>query len=357
MLADGLVPTPGQAYPGGATAAVEEVSKGIPGFGKAVESAQARPAGEYISQLTRDALKPMGAEIQGMGLQATKQAEEVFDNAYREVLPRTFLQPNDAMTAVQHALQDIDTMPLTGWHMDQVNAYLKRTLIPEIQKTATQGGPSALISGHTANEIDKQIGTMARNYANGSPIEQPIGEAFYALQRRLRVALDAVDPTDKARLAAIRESFRNFLPIREAVESSLATSRGIPSPVALRDAIKKAGMKPDALNDAVVETVGTATPGSKGRAARATIGTALGITNLPLAAGIWGAGTAVGKTLYSRAGVKAMLAAMGLPRQTMLMVQALPLADQVAFVTKMTRPGIQAGSQLGQQIQENRNAP
>ncbi len=350
---NGISVTPAQAYPGGIVAGIENLAKLIPGYGAKVEKAQARTGDDYFSHMLADAVAPIGAKVEGTGLKAVNDAHAAIDKVYDDVVPRTYLRPGDAISAANYALQDIDKMSLlTPTQQGQMRRYISETLVPEIQKAAA-GGPNALISGRTAKNLDSMLGEQARSYADSAETRQ-LANAFYAVQKRLRVALSANNPVDKGNLFKANEAFKNLLPLREAVEQSLSQG-GMPTTVGIRQNIRNAGGKPDALSDAAVTVQPTRNWAEVRRlTGAAAMGASLAGGPMSIAgtaAGLAGAG-GLGSILGSRTAVKGYLAAMGLPRQTAEAFGKLPYADQVKALNLLT----QAGREVGQQQGEN-NAP
>lgn len=353
LMDAGISVTPAQAYPGGLTATIENMGKLIPGFGGAVEKAQARTGTDYVRHFADDTLSHIGQKSEGVGLDLVDNAYSKIDDVYNRVTPQITLPVGRGNVAVNLAKRDIDNVPLiTEQQVDLAKKYLNDNI-----EVALRGKPrGASLSGEEARGIDIRLGDQARKWA-GDVQSAPLSEALYKIQGRWRSMYESANPTAIQDLSNANASFRKWLPLKDAVEGSLGQG-GTPSTLGLRQAVQKLGQKPDELNKAAVTVLpnrnwaaerrlaGAATVGAGFAGGAMGVGTAL--------AGLAGA-SALGHVAASRPVISAALKVMGAPAGIREWASKLPYADQVKLLNSLS-PATQAGRIIGQQ-QENQNAP
>ena len=269
LIDAGVSVTPGQAMPGSMFAHAEEAGKRLPGLAGAIESRQGELASTLVTKKADEALAHIGTQLEGDGLRMVRNADQAIDNAYEEVVPRTFGDTNEVINEVRHIRERIDTVPFLSIPQKQgILKYIDNTIMPEVSKHGTT------IDGRTMRDLDIKLGAQARGYQDSiNPDHWPMGNALRELQMSLRQATKGIDDTAKETMSNVNQAFRKFLPVSHAVRGSL-NQGGTPTPVKLLKSMEKYNQSGKTVVDPVVDSAVNTAPksGAGGSAPAATIG-------------------------------------------------------------------------------------
>ncbi len=350
LLAQGITPTPGQAFGPGIISTLEDASKRVPGYGSAVQKAQLRTGAQYAAREVTDAMAPMGVPITEQGFKAVARANDILKQSYEQVVPNTFWMPQALDNALNQTRAFVVNHPLmTDAQRAQMGQWVNQKLMPVLQAAQQQGRP---VPGRVARDLDIEIGELTRRF-NGSEANYALGDAFTELQKNLRFALGATDPAVKAQLQATNQAFAGMVPVAKAFDRA---GGKVPTPNQFREAQQGGGaldLSGTPLNTAAMAVIDPRRSGGleRGVGTLGAAGALLAGHPAPLAGVI--AGSALGHAAYSEPVVRAMLGKMQLLPHIRQWVEGLPAARKAEFIARMVNEDPltrQLAAQVGRQL-------
>ncbi|RPI36226.1 MAG: hypothetical protein EHM67_12910 [Hyphomicrobiaceae bacterium] len=194
----------------------EDLASNLPFVGGAIDRSRTRAVNEYSRAEVNKALSHINASTKQTGEDAVTEARQIISNAYERNKANVFLSPQSASQALNQAEQDLQNFAqLDPRHVQIVGDYIQRRISPHIRS----GQP---IDGPVWKDIDTELGQMAQRARSSSdPMVQPLGDAYKAIQNRLRDALEgkvagAVQGIEKTNAAR-----RALYPIEDASEKAV----------------------------------------------------------------------------------------------------------------------------------------
>jgi hypothetical protein len=336
LLDAGITPTPGQA--GGRVAqTVEQVASDfIPGVGASVDAAKNRAIRQASQYEVKRAIAPIsqprpgqkvGVEItEPAGRKAVQQANDLIEQSYQSLVPKTFMTPDGARTAAQRAGAELDNMPgLTDRQRNFLYSYVEQKLGPMVRNRGN-------IDGATAKALDAELAAQARRYGQSANAgDHALGDAFYTVREHLRGALQGTDNLAVAQLRATDQAYKNMIPVNKAATAAIR-KKGVYDPVQFS---QKGGS--GEVNEAALNLLDKPSGGLDTLARR---GGGFGVTSFlggnPLVgAAAYGGGRLVSAALYSEPVVKGIIASMNLMPNVRTWVNGLPPDRQREFVQRM----------------------
>lgn len=320
LMQQGIVPTPGQAA-GGAASAIEQKLTSVPVVGDIINHGRNRSINEFNEAALRTAVPGAKGFGDDAVLAARKQVGQMYDQALAG-LPRINVQQQPIIQAAVNAVDD-PSLALSNESKKRVLDYVEQNLL----KRGTQ------IDGQVAKRIESDLGSAAQRFMTSSVGEErAMGAALKAVHEQWRNSLtqSAMTTPQGALLREADAAWRALQPIdlaaSRAVSQNSGEAVGRYTPRVLRrafEALDKSknnvasrtaptGNTPyDQLNALTrnAEAVLPATVPDSGTAGRLALGGGLGAAG----AGYTGlmpeaiAATAGTAAAYSRAGTQALL--------------------------------------------------
>lgn len=364
-LADaGVDLTPGQML-GRAGQFVEDLVQGLP-FTGAIDRAQARSMRQYSRAEVNEALKPLGVSTTRTGEDAVADGRRLVSEAYERVKPYVSLPPTATDSAVRAARGDWDQLPmLDDQQRAQITGYVDRRIAPHILNNRT-------LSGDEFKRLDSELGTLANQYRTaGDPRLRPLGDAFAAIQDRLRDALVPGTAGAKAQLQAANSARRALYPIEDAARA--ATGKiGHFTPTQMSQAANRIEQHAGELNRAGRELLTDKRPLGRtlsrvglggGGAATAAAAQAMGVPGVALGAGVAAGTSAVSNLLYNPVALKFILHGLSMSPHgfsgSARMLAGMPPQQAASEIQRLmqTHPSFaQSVAQLGRLYQTQQGA-
>ena len=320
LMQQGIVPTPGQAA-GGAASAIEQKLTSVPVVGDIINHARNRSINEFNEAALRTAVPGANGFGDEAVLAARKSVGDMYDQALAG-LPSITVQRQPIRLAAVNAVDD-PALALSTQSKKRVLDYVKQNLLMR--------GPQ--IDGQTAKRIESDLGAAAQRFMTSSVGEErAMGLALKAVHEQWRNSLTqaAMTTPQGAMLRQADAAWRAMQPIdlaaSRAVSQNSGEAVGRYTPRVLRRAFESldksknnvasrtapTGSTPyDQLNQLSrnAEAVLPATVPDSGTAGRLALGGGLGAAG----AGYTGlmpeaiAATAGAAAAYSRPGTKVLL--------------------------------------------------
>ena len=309
LIDAGVQLTPGQALSGpqaGVVArtlrATEDKATSIPILGDVLQNAQAKSVKSFNTNKINEAIGNFG-KVEEPGINGLKQADDLISNAYDAVLPHIKVDSGKGLQAAIDARTAAMQNPLFDVaHENKFDMFVDRRITPLLAGTNT-------VDGAVAKKLDAELGELGRKYSNAGVGNEPLGEAFFALRKEWRAAMEGSTPEARQVLKDADKAYAKLLPLQQAGEKNTA---GIFTPKQLADQLRKLHMQDDPLTQAARQVLPNTIPDT-GTAGRALLGQMLHPAGLgagtAAAAGATGfvapAVAALGASaLYTKAGLK-----------------------------------------------------
>ncbi len=305
LLDAGYKLTPGQAAPDSIYGRTEAGFKATPIVGEMIEKEQGNFTKAYIKNQADDALSSIGAKSEGTGLRMVDDARNKINQAYENVVPRTFGDTNEVINELNHIKERLGTVDFLGDpQAAQILKFIDNTIMPQIEKAGTS------VPGRVMRDLDIVLGDAARGYRKSlSPTDWPMGEALQELQQATRMTLKGVDDAALADLQKAHDAYRKFLPIEHASLRAIEKPGGVPSVNRLNQSKQKFNQKRSDLDTAALSVQpGYAKSSRLGQGLRWGLGLPGSVAGAVLTGGKLPAAQLVGAAAYSPVGIRAQMA-------------------------------------------------
>lgn len=256
LVKAGVKLTPGQA--GGKVANdIEQKLTSVPVTGLAIQSARNESVRSFNIATINKALEPIGEKLSPKaeaGYKAVGQMQQKISAAYDKLLPKLTFRADQPLA---DDFQKISGMAaeLPPPQRDTYQAILTNRI-------ARRLAPNGTMNGETFNEVDGELGHLAKIYTTSPDgAQRLLGNALREVQESLRDALERQNPENSARLADIRKSFAMSARV-DAAAANRVKSAGVFTPGDLLAASKRgdasARRKAFARGDALLQEWGAA---------------------------------------------------------------------------------------------------
>lgn len=204
LMLGGVQPTVGQAL-GGTANRAEQALMSFPIIGDFAAMARRRPLKEVEAAAvnravggTPEAVRQVGGNI----YRANRYASDLFES----VAPH-FVPTSEAVTNVQAALRRALRNP-------EIRGDNQQLLVDLVNDNFQNFGQ---LRGTEIQNLDRQLGFLARRYAKGSPEQEAISSEIYNIQDALRRGLErGLPPELKGVYQKATTTFRNLIPLNKA---------------------------------------------------------------------------------------------------------------------------------------------
>lgn len=213
-LAEAGVPlTPGQM--GGRLGNfMEDLASNLP-FTGSIDRSRRAAIDQYSRAEVNKALAPIGQTTKALGEDAVAQGKSIISNAYNHVKQHVFVPPQAGMQALQQAQGDLAQMPMLDVQQAAlIDSYVRKRIAPHFMTGQPMDGP-------LWKSIDRELGDNAQRFRNSSdPTHKLLGDAYKALQERLRDALQGKVAGAVNDMQKLNASRRAMYPIEDASEKA-----------------------------------------------------------------------------------------------------------------------------------------
>lgn len=220
QLLDAGVPlTPGQAVSGPNAGAMARTIRGtedkvgsIPFLGDVVRGKARDAANAFSTAEINNALKPIGAKVEGVGHDAIDTALERISGSYDHALPEIHVPVTSLPNMMDDAIQEIrQTNPMFNTQQEEaLRLYDGRRL----QEFVAAG---ADLSGTTAKKVDQELGEYIRKFRGKNTVyDQDMAAAFTIVRDKLRQAMVGTSPEARQALRNADEARARLQPILTA---------------------------------------------------------------------------------------------------------------------------------------------
>lgn len=243
MLAEGIVPTPGQAA--GANSflgKIEQRLQSIPLVGDLITGGRNRATQEFNEAALNRALPAGSDRLKGVGREALQKVDEVLSQGYDDVLSsiKTVSKPQNFDSVVKQVVTDPDislTKPAQTKVLNMIRMQFSR---PGID------AQTGAMSGELAKRIDSTLGRLVKdNLSSASADDRAAGFALRKIQESWRGAIRAAAPDAEtgAKLDALNKAYANFVRVERAA-GSVGAKDGVFSASQLQSAVKALDRSP-----------------------------------------------------------------------------------------------------------------
>lgn len=240
LIAEGVVPTPGQVL-GGASRATEEKLTGVPFVGDAIKAGQARAVEQLNRATANRALAPIQQKLpEGVvGREAVEYVENSLRDRYNTLLPKLTVKADKQFASeVGDLRRMISTGSIDPKYPKAFDRFMQSNVIGKFR------GQNAL-TGETLKQIESDLGEQVRRLAQSNdPDARLLGDAYAEVQDGLRNMLMRSNPQAAKELKAVNSGYAAFKRLQKAA-SSVNAEDGVFSPAQLHSAVKAADRSKD----------------------------------------------------------------------------------------------------------------
>lgn len=228
---EGVQPTIGQSL-GGWANRVEEKATSIPILGDAISYARERARRQFNEAAINRATNPIGAQAQGVGQDAVRQAGDDIGNAYAAA--------RNAMGSFQLDQQARQELAQINGMVQNLPPQQQRTFLNAVDAIRTDISPNGTITGNVFKRIDSKLGQDASRFSGASdPYHQQLGDALTALQNTISGAGRRANPQADEMFTAADRAYANLVRVEGASKAAM-NSEGVFTPAQLNSAIRQA---------------------------------------------------------------------------------------------------------------------
>jgi hypothetical protein len=229
LMDQGVSPTPGQAL-GGWARRIEEGATSIPVVGDLIRTGEHKAAEQWNKAMANKVLAHIGKAVPKsikVGRELITYLGDEVSNAYKSVLPKLGAVVDDQFNDdILRLSTMVDDLPDGGRQFKNI---LQKTLSKRMS-------PNGGLAGETVQEIDEELGKLARTYVTQGGDAGRLGDALKAVQTSLRDMLTRQNP-NSAEYAAARRASAELMRIERAAGMTGA-HEGVFSPAQLKSAVR-----------------------------------------------------------------------------------------------------------------------